>query len=74
MKRWLPVADQLLKMAELHLPSPQEAQRYRAPLLYQGPEDDAFCRSMQQCNPEGTDASSSPDLIHKDPPLSMSPR
>jgi elongation factor 2 len=53
MKQWLPVADQLLKMAELHLPSPVEAQAYRAPMLYQGPADDAYCQSMTKCDPSG---------------------
>ena len=53
MKQWLPVADQLLKLVELHLPSPIEAQRYRAPLLYDGPSDDEYCQAMAACRADG---------------------
>jgi elongation factor 2 len=53
MKGWIPVADQLLKMAELHLPSPVDAQAYRSASLYQGPESDVYCQSMKRCDPEG---------------------
>jgi len=35
------------------LPSPAEAQRYRAPLLYTGPQDDEVSKAIQNCDPEG---------------------
>lgn len=53
MKTWLPVAESILKMVEVHLPSPIEAQQYRAPLLYSGPSDDVYCRAMMKCDSSG---------------------
>ena len=40
MKKWLPAGDAMLDMIVKHLPSPVEAQRYRAEILYEGPMDD----------------------------------
>lgn len=53
MSKWLPAADALLEMIVLHLPSPVEAQKYRAPLLYDGPVDDEACEAMKKCDPNG---------------------
>ena len=53
MSKWLPAADALLEMIVLHLPSPVDAQKYRAPLLYDGPEDDEACTAMKKCDPNG---------------------
>ncbi|CAO3635076.1 unnamed protein product [Cunninghamella echinulata] len=53
MKRFLPCDKALLEMICIHLPSPETAQTYRVPHLYQGPMDDGYARGMQQCNPQG---------------------
>lgn len=39
-QKWLNAADALLEMIILRLPSPKEAQAYRAAHLYEGPIDD----------------------------------
>lgn len=39
MSRWLPAADCLLEAIITNLPSPVQAQRYRTPYLYEGPQD-----------------------------------
>jgi len=51
-KLWCPAADSLVKLVALHLPSPVEAQRYRAPLLYRsaGMADNALGRAIQTAN------------------------
>merc|ERR1712038_1150510 len=51
MKKWLPAGDTLLEMITIHLPSPVTAQRYRAEMLYEGPQDDAFAKGIQECDP-----------------------
>lgn len=38
MRRWISAADCLVEMMVLHLPSPVEAQKYRAAYLYEGNE------------------------------------
>lgn len=53
MSRWLSAADCLMEMMIMHLPSPKEAQKYRAEYLYEGPVDDEVCESMKNCNPNG---------------------
>ena len=52
MTKWLPLSNALLCMIIEKLPSPKEAQVYRAPALYTG-EDDATLRAMKACDPEG---------------------
>ena len=39
-QNWIDVADVLIEMIILHLPSPKQAQKYRASYLYEGPQDD----------------------------------
>jgi elongation factor 2 len=52
MSKWLPAADCLLETVITHLPSPAEAQVYRTPYLYEGPEDEVF-KAMSKCDPQG---------------------
>ena len=51
MKKWLPAGDTLLEMISIHLPSPVTAQRYRAEMLYEGPQDDVFAKGIAECDP-----------------------
>jgi len=51
MKRWLPMADTLLEMIILQLPSPVIAQKYRVENLYEGPMDDECAEGIRSCNP-----------------------
>jgi elongation factor 2 len=37
MSHWIGAADVILEMMVLHLPSPKQAQKYRAGYLYEGP-------------------------------------
>lgn len=53
MSRWLSAADCLMEMMIMHLPSPKQAQKYRADYLYEGPTDDEVCESMRNCDPKG---------------------
>jgi len=53
MSKWLPAADTLLETIICHLPSPQTAQKYRTPYLYEGPQDDEIFKAMSECNPKG---------------------
>lgn len=53
LQAWLPAADALLDMIVHHLPSPPEAQRYRADTLYAGPMDDEAARALRSCDPNG---------------------
>lgn len=53
MSAWLPAADALLEMIVSHLPSPKKAQAYRYPLLYSGPQDDKYAKSISECNADG---------------------
>merc|ERR1712240_615260 len=53
MRNWLPAGDAMFQMICIHLPSPVTAQKYRAELLYEGPNDDAACVGIKNCNPEG---------------------
>merc|ERR1711976_99010 len=53
MQKWLPASDALLMMLVLHLPSPIEAQAYRAETLYTGATDDKYCQSLAKCDKTG---------------------
>jgi len=53
MRKWLPAGDAMLQMIVIHLPSPVTAQKYRAELLYEGPQDDDACTAMKNCDPKG---------------------
>jgi elongation factor 2 len=53
MSMWLNAADIILEMMVLHLPSPKVAQRYRAAYLYEGPQDDACCTGIRECDSKG---------------------
>jgi len=51
MKKWLPMAEALLEMIIVQLPSPVVAQRYRVENLYTGPMDDECAEGIRTCNP-----------------------
>merc|ERR1719445_2639752 len=53
MRNWLPAGDAMFQMIVIHLPSPVTAQKYRAELLYEGPNDDAACQGIINCDPNG---------------------
>merc|ERR1711953_886980 len=40
-------------MIVIHLPSPVTAQKYRAELLYEGPNDDEACTAVKACDAKG---------------------
>jgi elongation factor 2 len=46
MRKFLPLADSLLDATFVHLPSPIEAQKYRAEILYDGDLNDEVCSSL----------------------------
>jgi len=52
MQTWLPAAETLLQMIVNYLPSPREAQAYRAENLYSGPMDDEAAVGIAKCDPE----------------------
>lgn len=52
MNRWLPLSNSLLGMIIEKLPSPKEAQQYRAPMLYAGGDDEVL-QAMKNCDPNG---------------------
>jgi elongation factor 2 len=52
MRTFLPAADCLLEMMIIHLPSPVQAQRYRAETLYEGPPDDEAAIGIRDCDPK----------------------
>jgi elongation factor 2 len=58
MKRFLPVTDAIFQMVIHNLPSPSVAQRYRAPILYDAPDDDECFIGIKNCDPSG------PLMIH----------
>ena len=53
MRTWLPMDKALLDMLTKHLPSPVQAQKYRADILYAGPADelDECYRGIRECSP-----------------------
>jgi len=53
MRKFLPLADALLEMIVVHLPSPVQAQKYRVENLYEGPMDDECAVGIRDCDPEG---------------------
>jgi elongation factor 2 len=54
MQKWLPVADAILEMIILHLPSPAKAQAYRCETLYDGPLDDEAATAIRTCDTSDT--------------------
>jgi elongation factor 2 len=52
-QKWINAADTIIEMMVMHLPSPVQAQRYRAAYLYEGPQDDACFNSIKNCDPKG---------------------
>jgi len=50
MRNWLPAGEAMFQMICIHLPSPVTAQKYRAELLYEGPNDDAACMGIKNCD------------------------
>merc|ERR1719414_12943 len=53
MRKWLPAGNAMLQMIVIHLPSPVTAQKYRAELLYEGPNDDEACTAVKNCDAKG---------------------
>ncbi|KAG0225675.1 Elongation factor 2, partial [Actinomortierella wolfii] len=53
MKKFLPAGDSLLEMIVVNLPSPVTAQKYRTPLLYEGPLEDECAKAIEACDPNG---------------------
>ena len=52
-QKWMMAADALLEMIVRHLPSPKQAQVYRGPYLYEGPQDDIYAKAIRECDPNG---------------------
>ena len=52
-QKWINAADALIEMIVMKLPSPKKAQKYRAAYLYEGPEDDACCMGIKNCDKDG---------------------
>jgi len=53
MRTWLPAGETMFYMITVHLPSPVTAQRYRAEMLYEGPQDDESFKGIKSCNSDG---------------------
>jgi len=53
MRNWIPAGEALLDMIADHLPSPEIAQNYRAPLLYNGPLEGPDYESICKCDQSG---------------------
>eukprot|EP01105_Mastigella_eilhardi_P013885 TRINITY_DN3163_c1_g2_i1.p1 TRINITY_DN3163_c1_g2~~TRINITY_DN3163_c1_g2_i1.p1 ORF type:complete len:916 (-),score=249.24 TRINITY_DN3163_c1_g2_i1:70-2817(-) len=53
MQQWIPADQALIRMIVRHLPSPAQAQRYRADHLYTGPCDDITASAIRACDPKG---------------------
>merc|ERR1739844_805578 len=53
MRNRLPAGEAMFQMIVIHLPSPVTAQKYRAELLYEGPQDDPCCMSIKNCDKNG---------------------
>merc|ERR1719236_57097 len=53
MQIWINAADTLLSMIATKLPSPRDAQKYRAETLYEGPLDNTAAKAIMACDPAG---------------------
>lgn len=53
MRKFLPCHLPLVAMVAEHLPSPVEAQKYRASILYTGDTNDATGQAIANCDPNG---------------------
>merc|ERR1712003_495530 len=53
MQVWINAADTLLSMIVTKLPSPRDAQNYRAEMLYEGPQDDDVAKAIRACDASG---------------------
>merc|ERR1712042_187368 len=53
MQKWLPAGETMLQLITIHLPSPVTAQKYRAEMLYEGPNDDEAFIGIKNCDPDG---------------------
>jgi len=53
MQKWLPAGETMLQLITIHLPSPVTAQKYRAEMLYEGPQDDEAFMGIKNCDPNG---------------------
>jgi elongation factor 2 len=51
MQKWLPAGETMLQLITIHLPSPVTAQKYRAEMLYEGPQDDEAFLGIKNCDP-----------------------
>jgi len=51
MQKWLPAGETMLQLITIHLPSPVTAQKYRAEMLYEGPNDDEAFLGIKNCDP-----------------------
>jgi len=52
-KKWLNAAEALIEMIVMKLPSPKQAQKYRAAQLYEGPIDDPCGQAFMNCDKDG---------------------
>merc|ERR1711962_1172298 len=53
MRTWMPAGETMFYMITVHLPSPVTAQKYRAEVLYEGPQDDESFKGIRDCNADG---------------------
>mmetsp|Transcript_1181 Transcript_1181/g.2255 ORF Transcript_1181/g.2255 Transcript_1181/m.2255 type:complete len:594 (+) Transcript_1181:750-2531(+) len=53
MQNWLPAHKAILEMIIDHLPSPEKSQQYRTEIIYEGPIDDIYSKSMKNCDLSG---------------------
>jgi len=53
MRTWLPAGETMFYMITVHLPSPVTAQKYRAEMLYEGPNDDESFKGIKNCDSKG---------------------
>jgi len=53
MMEWLPAADALVDMVAVHVPSPEQAQKWRAPIVYSGDIEDECGQGISNCDAQG---------------------